>query len=175
MGPNDNLHLEMGDLSLTKNSENCRLAAYRPVPADPLTIGWGHTGPDVFEGLVWSQFKADSQLLVDMSTAENIVKRAVHIPLTKDEFIALADLAFNIGAGNFIGSTLLKKLNAADIAGAVAEFGKWNRAHGVVLSGLTRRRDGEKALFLLGADFSVSEPSASSPIATPSPLAASAA
>lgn len=175
MGPNDNLHLDMGDLTLTKDSEQCRLIAYRPVPSDPWTIGWGHTGPDVFDGLVWSQFKADSQLLVDMSTAENIVKRAVRIPLTKDEFIALCDLAFNIGAGNFIGSTLLAKLNAADIAGAVAEFGKWNRAHGVVLSGLTRRRDGEKALFLLGADFSAVVPSAVAPIATPSPLASSVA
>jgi lysozyme len=175
MGPNDNLHLVMGDLTLTKNSENCRLVAYRPVPADPLTIGWGHTGPDVFEGLVWSQFKADSQLLVDMSTAENIVKRAVHIALTKDEFIALCDLAFNIGAGNFIGSTLLRKLNAADIAGTVAEFGKWNRAHGVVLSGLTRRRDGEKALFLLGADFTASVASAPLPISDPSALATNAA
>lgn len=159
MGPNDNLSLGMGDLTLTKSSENCRLIAYRPVPSDPWTIGWGHTGPDVFDGMVWTQFKADSQLLVDMSTAESVVKRVVNIPLTKDEFIALCDLVFNIGSGNFLGSTLLKLLNAGNILGAAAEFCKWNKAHGEVLLGLTRRRDGEKALFLLGADFTVTVPS----------------
>jgi lysozyme len=155
MGPNDSLSLEMGDLTITKNAENCVLRAFKPVPSDPWTIGWGHTGPDVFPGLVWSQFKADSQLLVDMSAAENVVRRVVTIPLTRDEFIAVCDLAYNIGAGNFIGSTLLRCLNQNDIAGVVREFGRWNRAHGVVLLGLTRRRDAEKALFLLGANYSL--------------------
>lgn len=165
MGPNDALHLEMGDLTITQNAEQCRLIAFKPVPLDPWTIGWGHTGPDVFDGMVWSQFKADSQLLVDMSTAENIVKRSVHIPLTKDEFIALCDLAFNIGAGNFVGSTLLRLLNAGDILGAASHFSDWNRAHGEVLLGLTRRRDGEKALFLLGANFSAAMPTTAAPMA----------
>jgi lysozyme len=48
---------------------------------------------------------------------------------------------------------LLKKLNAGDIEGAAKEFLKWNLAAGKVMAGLTKRRSGEMAEFLLGADF----------------------
>ncbi|NUX58648.1 lysozyme [Paraburkholderia youngii] len=153
---NENLVLTQDDLTLTKNSENCRLTAY-PDPgtgAAPWTIGWGHTGPEVHPGLVWTQAQADAQLLVDMQRAEANVRSVVTIPLTQDEFAALCDFAFNIGCGAFDSSTLLKKLNAYDLEGAIAEFAKWNMAGGQVLQGLVKRRDGEKALFLLGCDFS---------------------
>jgi lysozyme len=45
-------------------------------------------------------------------------------------------------------STLLRKLNAGDYAGAADEFLRWNKAGGKVLNGLTRRREAERALFL---------------------------
>ncbi len=44
-------------------------------------------------------------------------------------------------------STLVKKLNNRDFAGAAAEFAKWNKAGGRVLAGLTRRRSAEARLF----------------------------
>lgn len=72
---------------------------------------------------------------------------------TQDEFDALVDFAFNLGIGALAGSTLLKKLNAGDIEGAADEFLKWDHAGGKVLAGLTKRRQGERALFLLGAHF----------------------
>jgi lysozyme len=161
---NENLVLGLDDLTLTKASENCKLTAY-PDPASPRargtgtsgapwTIGWGHTGPEVHEGLVWTQAQADAALLADMQRAEANVRRVVQIPLTQDEFIALCDLTFNIGCAAFDTSTLLAKLNAGDLEGAIEEFSKWNKAGGVVLNGLIKRRDGEKALFLLGSNFS---------------------
>lgn len=159
-GINDNLSLQLSDLSITKDSENCKLIAY-PDPGTggaPWTIGWGHAGSDVFKGLVWSQFKADSQLLVDMSYAENAVKHFVTWPLSQDEFIALCDFTFNVGSGSLAGSTLLRKLNAGDLDGALAEFSRWNRAGGHVLLGLTRRRDAESALFALGLNYSPATP-----------------
>jgi lysozyme len=55
---------------------------------------------------------------------------------------------YNVGAGNFAKSTLLKKLNNADYQGAANEFLRWNKAGGKVLNGLTRRRDAERSLFL---------------------------
>jgi lysozyme len=158
--------LTLDDLTLTKASENCKLIAY-PDPASPLargtgasgapwTIGWGHTGPEVHQGLVWTQAQADAQLLADMARAEANVRAFVKVPLSREEFIALCDFAFNIGNQAFDTSTLLAKLNRYDLEGAIAEFAKWNKAGGRVLNGLIRRRDGEKALFLLGCDFSES-------------------
>lgn len=160
---NENLVLTQDDLSLTKASENCRLTAY-PDPASPLargtgasgapwTIGWGHTGPEVHQGLQWTQAQADAQLLADMARVEANVRSVVKVPLTQDEFAALCDFTFNIGCSAFDTSTLLAKLNAYDLEGAIAEFTRWNKAGGVVLNGLIKRRDGEKALFLLGCNF----------------------
>ena len=160
---NENLVLGQDDLTLTKDSENCKLTAY-PDPASPLargtgpsgapwTIGWGHTGPEVHQGLVWTQDQADAQLLTDMQRVEANVRSVVQMQLTQDEFAALCDFTFNVGCSAFDTSTLLKKLNAYDLEGAIAEFAKWNLAGGVVLNGLIKRRDGEKALFILGSNF----------------------
>jgi lysozyme len=90
-----------------------------------------------------------------MSVAEANVRAVVEIPLTQDEFIALCDLTFNIGTGNFDGSTLLRLLNAGDIDGAIAQFSVWNKAGGKVLAGLVKRRSAEAALFRLGAHCSL--------------------
>lgn len=68
--------------------------------------------------------------------------------LTQHQFDALVDFTFNVGCGNFRGSTLLKKLNQGDVSGAANEFPKWQYAGGKVLAGLVRRRAAEKALFL---------------------------
>ena len=166
MGPNDNLVLQPSDLSITKSAENCRLVGFIPVPGDPPTNGWGHTGPDVFVGQVWTQFKADSQLLVDMSSAEQTVRSGVVFPLTQSEFIALCDFVYNVGAGNFNGSTLRRLLNGGDLLGASQQFLLWDEAHGQVLQGLVTRRNAEMAEFLLGADFTASLPSPLAGIAT---------
>lgn len=164
MGVNDGLVLTVDDLSITKQSEGCRLVAY-PDPASPRargtgasgapwTIGYGHTGAEVHEGLVWTQAQADAALLIDMAWAEKDVRSVVTFPLTQDEFVAVCDFVFNCGAGNFNSSTLLRLLNAGDIDGAIAQFAVWNKAGGKVLAGLVKRRDAEAALFTLGANYS---------------------
>ena len=39
-------------LGLIKSFEGCRLTAYKAVPTEKYyTIGWGHNGPDVTEGM----------------------------------------------------------------------------------------------------------------------------
>ena len=66
---------------------------------------------------------------------------------TQHQFDALVSFAYNLGADNLKTSTLLRKHNAGDHAGAAAEFGKWNKAKGQVMKGLTRRRAAEAALY----------------------------
>ncbi len=115
------------------------------------TIGYGHTaaaGPPVpAAGMTITAGEADAILARDLSRFEAAVARLVTVPLSQGEFDALVSFAFNVGEGALGRSTLLKKLNAGDRAGAAAEFGRWNKAGGRVLAGLTRRRAEERAMF----------------------------
>lgn len=134
-------------VALIKHFEGCKLTAYR-CSAGVLTIGWGHTGVDVLEGLVISQARADELLLRDLRRFEVGVVNAVAVPLNQSQFDALVAFTFNLGLGAFAKSTMLRLLNARDYAGAANQFPRWNRAGGQVLRGLTRRRHAERALFL---------------------------
>jgi len=91
-------------------------------------------------------------LLANIQTSVNDVNYLVKVPLTQGEFDALVDFDFNLGRGNLASSTLLKLLNAGDYQGAANEIDKWDRAGGVLLAGLLRRRQAETALFNGGAN-----------------------
>lgn len=137
-------------LHLTENFEGLRLTAY-PDPAthgDPWTIGYGHTGAEVHQGMTITQEQAEEFLMQDVQKAVQTVNSKVHTDLTQNEFDALVDFVFNCGAGNFAGSTLLKNINAGDMEGAALEFQKWTHADGKVMAGLIKRRHAEALLFL---------------------------
>lgn len=65
---------------------------------------------------------------------------------TPGRLAALVDFAFNLGSGNLKASTLRRKVNAGDWDEVPAQFRRWNKAGGVVLRGLTRRREAEVKL-----------------------------
>ena len=131
---------------LIRPFEGCRLHAYA-CPAGVPTIGYGATGPDIHLGLVWTQAQADARLAADIARFERGVRRLVRVPCTDGQLGACTSLAFNIGLTAFGGSTLLRRLNAGDYAGASAQFSRWTRAAGRILPGLVRRRDAERACF----------------------------
>ncbi|MCJ8053914.1 lysozyme [Shinella curvata] len=116
------------------------------------TIGVGHTSaaglPSVAKGLKITAAESDEILSRDLKTFEAGVRAAVKVPLNQNEFDALVSLAFNIGVGAFSKSTLVKKLNAGDRAGAADQFLVWNKAGGKTLKGLTTRRQAERKQFL---------------------------
>jgi lysozyme len=134
--------------------EGLRLTAYRDA-AGVWTIGYGHTaaaGPPVpAAGMSITAAEADAILGRDLARFEAAVTRLVTVPLSQARFDALVSFAFNVGEGALARSTLLKKLNGGDVRGAAAEFGRWNKAGGRVLAGLTRRRAEERAMFETGA------------------------
>ena len=76
------------------------------------------------------------------------IQKNVIVDLNQNQIDALCSFIYNVGAGNFIKSTLLKKINQKDFTGAAEEFLKWNKAGGNVVTGLTKRRNSEKNLFL---------------------------
>lgn len=135
------------DLEITKLSESCRLEAYWDKYGQCWTIGWGHTGMDVHEGLVWTQEQADIALLEDRKTAAAAVNRHVDVAITQKQFSALVDFVYNEGEGHFATSTLLKLVNQRRWLEAEAEFKKWIYAGGEKLAGLVTRRENEAKIF----------------------------
>lgn len=133
-------------LALIKHFEGLRLRAYQ-CSANVWTIGYGHTA-GVRPGDAITPEQADAFLRQDVSDSEHSVSRFVRVPLTQCQFDALVSFVFNLGAGNFRTSTLLKKLNAGDYSGAADEFSRWINAGGKPLPGLARRREAERLLFL---------------------------
>ncbi|NTX17970.1 lysozyme [Burkholderia cepacia] len=126
-----------------------------PIPADllnklngaPWTIGYGHTGPEVRYGLVWTQAQAEAALMKDVQGAVGAVNRLVKVPLSQCQFDALVDFVFNLGETRFAGSTMLRLLNAGLYEAAANEFQKWDMAGGVHVAGLLRRRQAEAREF----------------------------
>lgn len=132
-------------LELIKHFEGLRLQAYR-CSAHVWTIGYGHTA-GVQPGDAITVAQADAFLREDVAASERSVSQYVTVSLTQCQFDALVSFTFNLGAGSLCTSTLLKKLNAGDEAGAADEFLRWVNAGGQKLPGLVRRREAEKRLF----------------------------
>ncbi|QEX18477.1 lysozyme [Hypericibacter terrae] len=145
-------------LALIKSFEQCRLTAYLDARAkDPRwTIGWGHTGPEVVAGLVWTQAQADAALVADLARFEADVTSLVRRDTRPSEFDALVSFAFNVGSDidadtkpeGLGDSTLLYLHNQGLRLRAAREFPNWDRAGGAELRGLLRRRFAEAALYL---------------------------
>lgn len=133
-------------VELIKAFESLSLTAYL-CPAGVWTIGWGHTGADVASGLTIPRARADALLRADLDRFEVAVQRLAPVA-TDNQFAALVAFAFNCGAEALRTSTLLRKHNAGDFAGAAREVALWNKAGGKVLPGLTRRRAAEAALYM---------------------------
>lgn len=132
--------------------EGRRLVAYR-CSAGVWTIGVGHTGPEVHEGMTITDGQADELLIGDIRKVAEDLSRYINHDVTRGQYIALVSLAFNLGTYGVITGCpkLMRKLNDGDIEGAAKEFLDCDRAGGKRLPGLTRRRRAEADLFL-GAD-----------------------
>lgn len=132
-------------IDLIKKYEGCVLTAYK-CPSGVWTIGYGHT-KGVKKGQKTTKKQAEYILTQDLKTFEKGVLKAVKVTLNQNQFDALVSFSFNVGLGAFKSSTLLKKLNNKDYAGAAAQFARWNKSNGKVLNGLVKRRAEERKLF----------------------------
>lgn len=142
-------------LNLIEEYEGRKHKAY-PDPQSggaPWTIGVGHTGPEVHEGLEWTDEQIDEALRKDAEEAALTVERYVTAPLTQNEFDALVSMAFNLGSKCFklhdgSHSTMCRLLNEGQKEHAAQEILKWCSPGTSVEAGLKRRRTAEQQLFL---------------------------
>jgi lysozyme len=135
-------------LELIKRFEGFAATPYL-CPAGYPTVGYGHVvlaGEDFSGGV--SQAQATDLLRADVRVSERAVQRLVSVPLEEYQFDALVSFTYNLGGGALQRSGLRRKLLRQEYIAAADEFPRWVYAGGRRLSGLIRRREAERALFL---------------------------
>lgn len=153
--------VDKAGIDLIKSFEGLKLTAY-VCEAGRWTVGYGHTGKDVYKGVKITESYALNLLYRDISVFEKTINN-LDVNLSQNEFNALVSLVFNIGRENFRTSTIKKLLLVhADKSRIAQEFVKWKYVskyrkdpdtnqlikYYVVSQGLLNRRKKEQSLFL---------------------------
>jgi lysozyme len=122
-----------------------------PVKGDVPTIGFGATN-GVKLGDTTTPPKALARALTAVQQFEGALKQCVTVPLAQHEYDALVSFSYNVGGHAFCQSTLVKKLNSGDYAGACSELLRWRffqgkdcalPANARLCGGLATRREAE--------------------------------
>lgn len=124
--------------------EGTVLQSYRD-PIGIVTACVGHTGPELRMGQRYTRQQCEDMLYGDLlkhAQALDCIKQ----PMTDGQKAAFLSFAFNVGNKALCDSTLARKANAGDMAGACAELSRWTRAGGRELPGLVKRRAAEREL-----------------------------
>ena len=141
------MHISKKGIEALKFFEGLRLNVYLD-SAGLKTIGYGHLLKPGENYHSISEEKAEALLRLDIAEAEKAVNRLVKVDIEQNQYDALVSFVYNVGAGAFANSTLLKKLNYGDYQGAANELDRWNKAGGRFVQGLANRREHEKQLFM---------------------------
>ena len=146
---NEALNLAAG---LCRRFEGLRLTPYL-CPAGIPTIGYGSTryadgrAVTLKDPPITAAQAGDLLLLTLRRDYLPGVLKASPILVDKpSKLAAIVDFAYNLGLGAYASSTLRRKVDAGDWAGARAELGKWVHGGGQVLPGLVARRAAEAKL-----------------------------
>ncbi|MGF1909159.1 lysozyme [Vibrio kasasachensis] len=137
--------------------EGCRLKAYQ-CSADKWTAGLGHT-EGVKAGSQITIDQAADYFIQDVTKAERVVNRAITQKPTQGEYDMMVSFVFNLGAGNFKRSTLLKQFNTELNTQACNQYPRWVYVNGKDCrieendcEGIVTRRDIEQSVCLYGWD-----------------------
>lgn len=140
------MNISKNGIDFIKKEEGLVLNAYL-CPANVWTIGYGHTN-GVKKGDKITEEKAEDFLVNDLLYSERIVNKMVKVKLNQNQYDALVSFVFNVGSGNFINSTLLKKLNAGANSDEICvELRRWIFSKGRKLPVLVARRQRECELY----------------------------
>ncbi|EID6350934.1 lysozyme [Salmonella enterica] len=123
--------------------EGRRYIPYRDV-AGVLTVCDGHTGKDIIPGKRYTDAECDALQDKDLKRVKAQVDPLIKVSIPESERAAFYSFAYNVGTGAFARSTLLKKLNAGDHAGACNELKRWTYAGDKQWKGLVTRREIER-------------------------------
>jgi lysozyme len=137
--------IEQSTLDLITREEGFKTKAYQDVKG-LWTIGVGHLikpdEPQLKTAILTNQ-QVEELLKSDLKWCSDTISSCIHVPLKQNQFDALCCLCFNIGAEHFKTSTVVKRLNQNDFAGAAEAILMWNKP-----ASLEGRRKRERELFL---------------------------
>lgn len=137
-------NLSPNGLNLIKSFEGCKLTAYKCLPSEMYyTIGYGHYGSDVTEGMKITKEKAEELLLQDCEKAiKNVNSFMSKYNFNQNQFDALVSFAFNVGSINQLTASGTRTLEQIS-----SKITPYNKSGGRVIAGLVKRRAKEKELF----------------------------
>lgn len=129
--------------------EGVRYVPYQDV-VDKWTICYGHTGRDIMLGKTYTEAECRALLNKDLATVAQQINPYIKVPIPETTRGALYSFVYNVGAGNFKSSSLLRAINQGDIKGACEQLRRWTYAGGKKWKGLITRREIEREVCLWG-------------------------
>lgn len=137
------MQISENGLKLIEQFEGLRLTAYKATRRDKYyTIGYGHYGADVKQGMTITEAQAEAYLRQDVAEAESAVNKYSGYGWNQNQFDALVSFAYNVGSVDH-----LTNHGKRSIEGISAKISEYVYSGGVKLEGLVRRRAAEKTLF----------------------------
>ena len=134
-------------VDLIKEFEGCKLHAYQD-QRGRWTIGYGWAR-NVNPGDIWTQDKADRYLAEALDDYNRAISSYLGTaPTTSNQFSAMVSLAYNIGIGNFLNSSVLRNHKLKQYDKAADSFLLWDKVNAKFNKGLHRRRVAERALYV---------------------------
>lgn len=128
--------------SLVGGFEGLRLVTYMDPVGIP-TACFGET-KNIRMGMKFTKAECEGMLTESLLVHDDGMIKCTKVPLPDTRHVALLSFTYNVGVGNYCGSTLVKKLNAGDVVGACQQLLRWDKVRiaGVMvpLPGLTTRR-----------------------------------
>lgn len=137
----------MNARSLAMQFEGLELNAYIDI-AGVWTCGYGHTGKDVYEGVIWTQPQAEEALDSDLAEARHLLNLYSPNLINPGAIEALTDWIFNLGVGNYRSSSLRILVNGCNWPAVKSALLEWDHSGGRVIPGLLRRRQAEADLIV---------------------------
>lgn len=129
--------------------EGVRYDPYRDV-VGVMTVCYGHTGRDIMLGKKYTESECRALLNKDLNTVARQIDPYIKTDIPEPMRGALYSFVYNVGAGNFQTSTLLRKINQGDNKGACDQLRRWTYAGGKQWKGLVTRREIEREVCLWG-------------------------
>lgn len=129
--------------------EGVRYQPYQDV-VNKWTVCYGHTGRDIMLGKTYTEAECRILLRKDLNTVAGQIDPYIKVPIPATMRGALYSFAYNVGAGNFKTSTLLRKINLGDTKGACDQLRIWIYAGKKKWVGLMTRREIEREVCLWG-------------------------
>lgn len=114
------------------------------------TVCYGHTGKDIMLGKTYTKSECDALLDTDLNAVARQINPYIKKPIPETMRGALYSFAYNVGAGSFQTSTLLRKINQGDSKGACEQLRVWIYAGKKIWKGLVTRREIEREVCFWG-------------------------